>query len=396
MNKSSHAQSGATIILFTLLLTVLIGFLGLALDGGYMLLQKTRLQNTADAAALACVINSTACGSGGSNLFPDVNLYGFDVETTKPVACPKTTQLGCVQALASTTWNTFFVGILGQPTFSMSAKGVAGRNSGGTTCVITDTYFSTNGTNDVILNNCSAAIGGSFSTTNKSGIVINPNPDGNVITIYNGNPIACGKCSPPPVSVAGPMPTPPSVAAPPIPNAVAPAYNAGTKTYTYYPGTYAASVVFDKKYNYVLSSGLYSSAYVFNGGLDTGSATVTNGAAGVSIYVPGNQPLSLTGTVTLRAPTPTGCLAGSAVVINHPYTNTYYGLTMNGSKDHLNLTGIANLAADNLTIDGSSTALSITGSLVTNSLLLHGNMNPSYSASPCNNVYVAGSIALVQ
>jgi len=361
-----------------------------------MLLQKTRLQNTADAAALACLINSTACGSGGNNLFPDVNLYGFDVATTKPVACPKTTQLGCVQAVASTTWSTFFVGILGQPTFSMTAKGIAGRSSGGTTCLITDTYFSTNGNNDVILNNCSAAIGGSFSTTNKSGIVISPNTDGNVITIYNGNSTACGKCSPPPVSAAGPMPTPPSFTAPTIPNAAAPTYNASSKTYTYYPGTYPAAIVFDEKYSYVLSSGLYSSVYVFNGGLDTGSATVTNGAAGVSIFVPGNQLLSLTGTVTLSAPTPTGCLAGSAVVINHPYTNTYYGLTMNGSKDHLSLTGVANLSADNLTINGSSTALSITGSLVTNSVLLHGNMNPSYSANPCNNVYVAGSIALVQ
>lgn len=61
---------------------------------------------------------------------------------------------------------------------------------------------------------------------------------------------------------------------------------------------------------------------------------------------------------------------------------------------HLSLTGVANLSADNLTINGSSTALSITGSLVTNSITLHGNMNPSFSANPCNNVYVAGSIGL--
>ena len=108
----------------------------------------------------------------------------------------------------------------------------------------------------------------------------------------------------------------------------------------------------------------------------------------------GDKPLLLNGTITLNAPTPTGCLAGSAVVINHPYTNTYYNIIVNGSQDHLNLTGVANLAADNFTINGSSTALSITGSLVTNSLLLHGNMNPNYSVNSCNNVYVPGAIGL--
>jgi hypothetical protein len=394
MNNQRHHQKGATIVLFALLLTVLVWLMGLALDGGYMLLQKNLLQNTADAAALACVINSSACGAGGSNLFPDVNLYGFDVQTTNPVACPKTTQLGCVQAVASTTWNTFFLGILAQSTFSLSAKGIAGKNSGGVTCIITNTSFSTNGNNNVMLNDCSAAIGGSFSTTNKSGIVISPNTDNNLITVYNGHPSACGHCSPAPVSVSGAMPTPPSFTAPIIPNAAAPTYNASTETYTYYPGTYSSPVVFDKKYSYVLSSGLYNSAYVFNGGLDTGSAVVTNGSGGASIYVPGNKSLSLSGTVTLSAPTPTGCIAGSAVVINHPYTNTHYNLSMNGSQDHLSLTGVANLSADDFTINGSSTALSVTGALTTNSMTLHGNMNPSYSANPCNNVYVSGGIGL--
>jgi Flp pilus assembly protein TadG len=394
MSKTCQHQKGATLVLFALLLSVLIALMGLALDGGYMLLQKARLQSTADAAVLACVINPSTCGAGGSNVFPDVNLYGFNVVTTNPVACPKTSQFGCVQAVASTTWNTFFLGLFGQNTFTLSAKAIAGKNSGGATCVITDNFFSTNGTNNVTLNNCSAAIGGSFSTTNQSGIVISPNTNDNSITVYNGHLSACGNCSPAPVSLPGAMPTPPSFTAPNIPNAAAPTYNASTKTYTYYPGTYPSAVVFDKKYSYVLSSGLYNSAYVFNGGLDTGSAVVTNGSGGASIYVPGNKLLSLSGTVTLSAPTPTGCLAGSAVVINHPYTSTYHSLTLNGSKDHLNLTGVANFSADNFTVGGTSSALSITGSLVTNSMTLHGNMNPSYSANPCNNVYVAGSIGL--
>lgn len=394
MTKKHTHQKGATLVLFALLLSVLIALMGLALDGGYMLLQKARLQSTADAAVLACVINPTPCGAGGSNVFPDVNLYGFNVLTTNPVACPKTSQFGCVQAVASTTWNTFFMGLFGQTTFTLSAKAIAGKNSGGATCVITNNSFSMNGTNSVTLNNCSAAIGGSFSTTNQSGLVISPNADDNLIAVYNGNSSVCGQCSPAPVSTPGPMPMPPNFTAPIIPNAAAPTYNASTKTYTYYPGTYPSAVVFDKKYSYILSSGLYGGAYVFNGGLNTGSAKVTNSVGGVSLYIPGSKSLSLSGMVTLSAPTPTGCLAGSAVVINHPYTSTYHSFTLNGSQDHLNLTGVANFSADNFTVSGTSSALNITGSLVTNSMNLDGNMNPSYSANPCNNVYVAGSIGL--
>ena len=85
MNNQRHHQKGATIVLFTLMLTVLVALMALALDGGYMLLQKARLQSTADAAVLACVINPSTCGAGGSNVFPDVNLYVFNVVTTNPV-----------------------------------------------------------------------------------------------------------------------------------------------------------------------------------------------------------------------------------------------------------------------------------------------------------------------
>ncbi len=395
MSSYYHQQKGVTIILFAVFLTVLLGFMGLALDGGYLLLQKTRLQNTADAAALACAINSTACGAGGSNKFPDVNLYGFDVQTTNPATCPKTTQLGCVKAVASSTWNTFFMGVLGQPTLSLTATGVAGKNKAGPACVVDETNFSTNGNNAVTLNNCSAAIGGNLSTTAKSGIVINPNSGASII-LYNGHSTSCNSCSPAPIGSTGPMATPPTFAAPLIAAAAAPTYDAGTSTYTYYPGSYASPVKFDKKYKYILSNGLYSGAYVFNGGWDTNSATVTNSAGGVSVYVPGDQKLTLSGTVTLSAPTPTGCADSSAVVLSHPYKTTYYGITLNGSQDHINLTGIANLVADNLTVDGSSSALSIAGSLVTNSVTLHGNMNPSFSPNPCNNLYINSLPALVE
>ena len=48
-------ESGATAIFFALTLSVLCGFVALAFDVGHMVMVRTELQRTADAAALAAV-----------------------------------------------------------------------------------------------------------------------------------------------------------------------------------------------------------------------------------------------------------------------------------------------------------------------------------------------------
>ncbi|PMP06761.1 hypothetical protein BCS95_03655 [Vibrio breoganii] len=51
-----HNQSGLVIILFTIALTVLLGFAALAIDLNHVVLNKARLQNGVDAAALAAAV----------------------------------------------------------------------------------------------------------------------------------------------------------------------------------------------------------------------------------------------------------------------------------------------------------------------------------------------------
>jgi Flp pilus assembly protein TadG len=48
-----HKQQGAVLVLVTIAMIALIAMAGLALDGGHLLLNKTRLQNAVDAAALS-------------------------------------------------------------------------------------------------------------------------------------------------------------------------------------------------------------------------------------------------------------------------------------------------------------------------------------------------------
>lgn len=50
---NARRQAGVVLPLFVAGLTAMLGIMGLALDGGHMMLNKTRLQNTVDAAALS-------------------------------------------------------------------------------------------------------------------------------------------------------------------------------------------------------------------------------------------------------------------------------------------------------------------------------------------------------
>ena len=64
MRHIDNAKRGQTIVLFALTNIVLLGMLGLALDGGFLLAKRRQMQNAADAAALA---GATALAGNNGN-----------------------------------------------------------------------------------------------------------------------------------------------------------------------------------------------------------------------------------------------------------------------------------------------------------------------------------------
>jgi Putative Flp pilus-assembly TadE/G-like len=394
MNKEIQKPRGAVAVIVAFFLLVLFGFLGLAVDVGYAHVQKTRLQAVADAQALACAINPSRCGTGGENPFPETNPARAQVRVIHPVACPNlTTQQGCAQATASAQWGTFFMGLLGKPTAAAQAVAIAGRNARAPSCVTTLNSFSANGGNIITLSNCSADIGGTLSSTNRSGIQVASGSTGS-ISVYNSNPSdQCGNCSPAPIGLSSPLPS--------LPSSTIPTTNfdgqplivrsgSSCTSGTCQPGIYSSLVKLSGTTTFA------SGNYVFNGGLDTNNRTVTSESGGVSLYIPGSQNLLLSGNVTLTAPTPAGCAVGSGVVISHPLSGAPRNLDLNGSKVTLRLTGVVNLSADKITISGSSSSFTLNGTLVANSVILNGNMFPNISANPCNNLYQSAKITLLQ
>jgi hypothetical protein len=82
---SRHQQHGAVAILVGLSMVVLVGFAGLALDGGRLYVNKTELQNAADACALAASRELTGAPNIPLGNFPIAENIGRTVATLNQV-----------------------------------------------------------------------------------------------------------------------------------------------------------------------------------------------------------------------------------------------------------------------------------------------------------------------
>jgi len=143
LRTGTHRRSGKTLILFALLLPVLLGLVGLVVDGGLVMANMRVLQNAADAAALAAAVdlkkhwpnvqdsdvtaakttatnyvqqyNNLSNASVAVNIAPKVGNYSSD------------TTNAYVEVVVSSTTNTWFVQVLGAATQqTVSARAVAG------------------------------------------------------------------------------------------------------------------------------------------------------------------------------------------------------------------------------------------------------------------------------
>jgi hypothetical protein len=73
---SRARERGAVAIVVGLLIVILVGFVGLALDGGHLYLTKTELQNSADACALAASYDLTGAPTIPAAAFPRAEAAG--------------------------------------------------------------------------------------------------------------------------------------------------------------------------------------------------------------------------------------------------------------------------------------------------------------------------------
>jgi hypothetical protein len=410
MNSDLKNQKGVAAVIVAILLVVLIGFLGLAVDGGFMYMERNQLQNVADAAALSCVINNsappTACGNGvtpetgitvtTNTDIATVNPAGYTVVATYPYTpCPNS-GTGCAQAVVSTTFKPFFMGVLGfSSNITIGATAIAGYGATTPCMVVTDP----NADNKVLYDGGS---GSGSITASSCGVFVNSKGaqavylDGNTqisaptfkevggYYLHIGNPT-----TPPTVGSAEVNPftaiVPPSCA-----GITTPAKCTGgvqysspnTGTATLNPGIYcgtssAPAISIHNGANVTFNSGNYT---ICGGGISfIGNATETG--TNVFFYNSGNStytygPINIANGASINFTAPTTGTYANMLFMQDPLNArpaTFYG----GSA--LNLTG--NLYFPSPILSASTASLifangtggKINGNVVAYSVLLSGN-----------------------
>jgi hypothetical protein len=143
--RGERQERGFVLVTATLMILVLLGFLGLALDVGYIEFTKRRIQTAADAAAIGGatqlrVDNSTDnVTSSGKH---DSDLNGFKDGTngvtvtlnTPPSSGSYTGDSGAVEAIVKRSQSTYFAGLFNLSTVTIAARAVA-RSGSGSNCV---------------------------------------------------------------------------------------------------------------------------------------------------------------------------------------------------------------------------------------------------------------------
>jgi hypothetical protein len=132
-----NGERGQVFVFVALGMTVLIAFLGLAIDVGYAYYTSRALQASADAAALAgaqelpdpdkaaAVANAYAGSDGGKNARSNIPNVSTDVTTKCLKSAPGCTPKNAIVVSQSATVPTIFARVLGIDTFTVHSKATA-------------------------------------------------------------------------------------------------------------------------------------------------------------------------------------------------------------------------------------------------------------------------------
>jgi hypothetical protein len=287
-------EAGQALILAVVSLTALMGAAGLAIDMGYMRVERRQMQLAADSAALvgAAEINNgdsvaAAQNSAQLNGFPSTSV------TVSPVTLPS--GQNAIQVQIQQAVPTFFMNIFGVSTVSVAATGVAylgnstgcvyALQTGGSGINVTGTVTATKcgiidngdlnggGTLDV------SYVGYGGTNTAASTVVAQ-----NIAATPAADPLFFLRAIPPPVG----SPCTPAV------TVVSPASAALG------PGTYCG-ISINTTGTVTFSPGVY---VITGGGNLTISAGNVSSTGGVTFYLNGTSQVQITGgTVSLSAPT---------------------------------------------------------------------------------------------
>jgi hypothetical protein len=305
-------ESGQTLIMVAILLPVMMGVSGLALDVGTLYHHRRRMQTAADAGALAGAYDvyrgrpgsavATATRESGTNGFTN----GTDGSTVTvhypPVAGNHVGDTRFVEVIVDQAAPTWFMSLFGWNSVDVKARAVAGAGSNGANCVYVldpsmDGAFQGN-SSAVLDASCGIIVNSTDSDamrTSSSAQVIATN-----VSITGGYAIASSSSiTPTPVVGVPPEPDPLAYLQPPPSDGCdVTNFHVTTGTHTLSPGVYCRGMTIVNNGHVILQPGMY---VLKGGGLDMQSNAILEGT-GVTFFIT-EAPGFAYGTISLQSST---------------------------------------------------------------------------------------------
>jgi Flp pilus assembly protein TadG len=338
--KMLEDESGQVLVLVVLCMTILVGFMALAIDVGLLFRAKRNLQIAADAAATAAALdyfydnsidNAKAVGiqaatENGVTASPGGPTVTFNTGTDITTSYHQ--GAGYFEAVLTQPNPVFFMSILGISNLTVTARAVAGTPGKALGCVYVMDPTGTLGKNG----DTSMYLQGSFTVNaNKCGVMINGTADDAVyfnggggtltaasVAIVGGDGGQTGDSTPAPVKGVAPVTNPLQAITPPTPSGC---ISGGSLTGTV--GTAGGTVCYsgDSNGNITVSNATLNGTVIFSGtGKVTFGGNIGSGSGGSTIDINSGGMTENSGTVfALSAPT-TGTYTG--VVLMAPLSNT--------------------------------------------------------------------------
>jgi Flp pilus assembly protein TadG len=388
-HKKLRDESGNVLVLVALCMTVLMGFMALAIDVGLMFRAKRGLQIVADAAATAGALEyyNTGSGAGVSTAARAAatangvtnGVGGAVVTVINPVTSGAHTGSGTVEVDVSQPNPTFFMKVLGRSSMTVAARAVAGSVPG-QACMFV---------NNLNVKGSSTIHGVDPVTGNvvtACGIYVNTNVDvkgnGNTIDVAYvadaGTLTGNQNTKPAPVITGAPKQTPPARITPPAPSSFAscgPPAGSTKKGNTYTatvtsltPGTcygFGSGTTLNLNLsNATLAPGLYTFNLGTGGTLTLGS-NVSGSGITLNLYT-GAFSVNSTNNDQLYAPT-SGDYNG--VLILEPTTNTG-SIDIQWGSGSGNFAGIIDAPGASLSLQDAGGSGALVTGIIANTLTL--------------------------
>ena len=143
MMKIRKGESGQVLVLTALSMTLMLGFVGLAVDVGMLFHARRNMQIAADAAALAGALDykynasptSAVAAAQNAALANGITNLGDLTVSVPPADGPNAGSTGFVEAIVSVPNPTVFMSLFGFNSVNVGARAVAGNGGAGDACI---------------------------------------------------------------------------------------------------------------------------------------------------------------------------------------------------------------------------------------------------------------------